>query len=214
MKTKILTMTAILVVILALTGIASANGVGSGCPDRNSLGSHTQTYDFLSANEAVNGNVLTYSLDTVNKAGASVIAYCVYPTPVFTGSDSDLTPLYVGNVGLWTIFHPDSKDFFGFTRGSGGDNNNIPIDGTTGIDVGKTDYLSADKKPTSEVVLFHIKDSEECARDDDSEEDSDTCWRRPGTPQPPIPELSTIVLTTAGIGILGLFLVLRKRNKN
>lgn len=205
MKNKILTVATILIVLVAMTGIVSANGQGGGCPDRSSLGSHTQTYDNLFADKTTNGNIVTYLLNTVAKDGASVIGYCVYPTPVFTGSDDDLTPLYTGDIGPWDIYHPDSKDYFGFERGSGGNNNNIPIDGTTGIEVGETDYTESGL-PTSEVILFHINDPEECGPEDE------TCWRRPGTPPPPpVPELSTIALVSAGL--IGLFLIARKYRK-
>ncbi len=205
MKSKILITSVIIVTILTLAGLASANGVGSGCPGRSSLGSHFQTYDYLSAGTTDDGNKVTYLLNTVNKTGASVIGYCVYPTPGFTGGDSDIIPLFTGNIGLWAIFHPNNKDYFGFERGSGGNNNNMPVNGNTGIQVGEVDYLSSDKKPTSEVILFHINDPDECGPNDE------TCWRRPGRPVPPVPELTPIVLVSAGI--FGLFLVSRMNTK-
>ncbi len=197
MKSKILTKSVIIVAILTLTGLAS----GSGCNDRSSLGSHLQTYDYLSTGTTDDGNKVTYFLNTVNKPGASVIGYCVYPTPGFTGDDSNIIPLFTGNIGLWAIFHPKSKDYFGFERRSGGNKNNIPVNGNTGIQVGKVDYLSSDKKPSSEVILFHINDIDECGPIDE------TCWRRPGTPVPPVPELTSIVLVSAGL--FGLFMVSR-----
>jgi hypothetical protein len=51
------------------------------------------------------------------------------------------------------------------------------------------------------VILFHINDIDECGLNDE------TCWRRPGNPVPPVPELTSIVLVSAGI--FGLFLVSR-----
>lgn len=195
MKTKI---TMAIVVLIAMAGFASAEGIGGGCPSRQSLGSHTQTYDNLFADKLANGNVVTYLLNTVAQDGASVIGYCIYPTPGFAGNNGDLASLYSG----WAVSYHDSKDYFGFQRGQG--SNNIPIDGTTDIEIGKADYLAAEKVPTSEVILFHINDPEECGTED-------TCWRRPGTSTPPVPELGTVVLMSAGI--LGLFLVARKYRK-
>lgn len=192
----------ILIILAAMTGIASANGQGGACPDRNSLSSHTELYDYLFADKIVDGNIVTYLLNTVDKDGASVIGYCVYPPTVSVNND-DLTALYVGNIGPWTIFHPD-KDYFGFERGQGGNNNNIPIDGTTDVKVGKVDYEESGL-PKNEVILFHINDREECGQDE-------TCWRRSGTPPPlPVSEASTIVLMSAGL--IGLFLAARKFRK-
>lgn len=196
MKTKI---TIAIVVLIAMAGLASAEGIGGGCPSRQSLGSHTQTYDNLYTDKLVGGNVVTYLLNTVAKDDASVIGYCIYSTPGFTGSGEDLTPLYAG----WAVSYHDNKDYFGFERGHG--DNNIPIDGATDIEIGKADYLTADKVSSSDVILFHINDPEECGNED-------TCWRRPGTSTPPVPELGTVVLMSAGI--LGLLLVARKYRKN
>lgn len=199
MKKSILIIIAAFVVVISLAGSTSA-----GCPDRSSLSSHTQTYDNLVPNTVTDGNVVTYILNTVAKDGASVIEYCVYPEPVFIGDNSNLTPLYVGSNGLWKIDRQPSKTFFGFER-THGDHNNIPVNGTIGIQIGKADYLSTDRLPTSEIILFHINDPEECGPTDD------TCYRRPGTPPTPIPEISTIVLTSAGV--LGLMLVSRKHRQ-
>ena len=192
MKTRI---TIAIVILVAMAGLVSAEGIGGGCPSRQSLGSHTQTYDNLYTDELTSGNVVTYLLNTVAKDDASVIGYCVYPAPGFAGSNDDLTPLYIE----WAISHQHGKDYFGFQRGQG--SNNIPIDGATDIEIGEADYLAEDKVPTSDVILFHIDDPEECGTED-------TCWRRPGSSPPPVPELGTVVLMSAGI--LGLFLIARK----
>lgn len=215
MKNNILTVAAALVVIIAMVGVTAAGengqGIGGGCLSRNSLDSHTKTYDYLFADKTVSGTVVTYTLNTVAN-GALVIGYCVYPTPGFDGDIEELTPLYPG----WEKWpNNDGKDYFGFERGNGG--NEIPIDGAINIQVGSTGYGEQDKLPTGEVVLFHIKDPEECASAEGSEDsgdgDDDTCWRRPGIPQPPpVPEIATIGLVSTGI--IGLFLVARKYRKN
>lgn len=195
MRNKIVMAATIFTIMLSVTGIAAANGIGGGCPGRNSLGSHTQTYDDLYAYSTVDGTVVTYLLNTVNN-DASVIGYCVYPTPEFTGATGDLGALYSG----WQVSRPDSANYFGFQRGTG--SNNVPIDGTTNIQIGRADYKHTEKLPTSDVILLHINDPNEC------QTEGDTCWRRSGTSQPPVPELGTIVLTSTGM--LGLILVSRK----
>ena len=200
MRNRILITSIVMVCILSLTGLAGPNGNGGGCPDRNSLGQHTQPYNYLTAGNTIENNEVTYLLNTYTKTGASIIGYCVYPTPGFTGSNDDLEPLYAG----WEASFNDNnkKDYFGFIRDGG--QNNIPIDGETGIEIGEADYIEDDKVPTSEVVLFHINDPEECDPDE-------TCWRRPGRSPPPVPELSTIALVSAGIS--GLFLVSRRYSR-
>lgn len=203
MKNEILTVATILIALSAMTGIVSAEengqGVGGGCPNRNSLGSHTQTYDYLYADKTTDGTVVTYILNTIFNVDTTVIGYCVYPNPGFEGSVEDLTPLQIG----WAIWPTNAnKDYFGFERGQGG--NEIPIDGTTDIQVGKTGYEEGGL-PTGEVVLFHIYDQQECGPEDD------TCWRRPGTPPPPVSEMSTVALVSAGL--IGLFLIARKYRK-
>jgi len=148
MRKHILITSIVIVCMLSLPAL--------GCPDRNALDSHLQMYDYLSPGIIDDGTKITYVLNTINKPGASVIEYCVYPTPGFTGSDDDLDPLYVG----WKVSYNKNKDYFGFVRSQGDDN--IPIDGTTGIEIGEADYLSSDNVPTSEVILFHINDPDEC----------------------------------------------------
>ncbi len=206
MRIRILITSIAMVCMLSLTGLADANGngggqsngVGGGCPGRSSLDSHTQTYYYLSVGEVIENHEVTYLLNTFTKTGASVIGYCVYPTPGFAGSNDDLEPLYTG----WAVWHNNNKDYFGFERGQG--SNTIPIDGETGIEIGEADYLEASKVPASEIVLFHINDPEECNPDE-------TCWRRPGGSTPPVPELTTIALVSAGI--FGLFLVSRRYSR-
>ncbi len=181
----------------ALTGITIA------CPDNTN---HPQ-YDNLLSHDSISGTNVTYLLDTVNKTGASVIEYCVYPAPGFKGQTSDLVALYSGSIGPWTADHPGSKTYFGFDRGSSGDPNNLPIDGTKNIQVGSADYKISSNVPTSEIILFHINDSAECRPTDKS----DTCWRLPGKPQPPVPEISTIVMVS--IGLIGTVMIARKTKR-
>ncbi len=197
MKKPIVMAVTIFIIAIAMMGTASAQGVGGGCPNVNNFPS----YNYLIASKNTNGNVVTYILNTLSGApgDAKVIGYCVYPSPDFSGSSSDLTPLE-----LSAIWHPNNKGYFGFERGTGG--NEIPIDGTMDIEVGETDYLSADKIPTNEGILFHIYDPKECGPRDN------TCWRRSGSPPPPVPELSQIILVSAGL--LGIALISRKYRRN
>lgn len=205
MKNDILAVASIFIILVATTGIVAGEneqdgGMGGGCLNRNALDSHTQTYDYLYMGKVVDGTVATYVLNTILNPQTSVIGYCVYPTPGFEGDVEDLTPLQAG----WAIWPNNAnKDYFGFERGQGG--NEISIDGTTDINVGNVNYDDS-RLPTSEVVLFHIYDQQECGPEDD------TCWRRPGTaPPPPVPEASTVVLVSAGL--LGLFIIARMYRK-
>lgn len=182
---------------MALTGVAAA------CPNNTNY----PQYDYLLSHDSISGTEVTYLLDTVGKTGASVIEYCVYPTPGFKGLDSDLTAIYSGSVGPWAVDRPGSKTYFGFDRGSGGDPNNLPIDGTKNIQIGRADYKVPGKMPTSEIILFHINDPTECQ----STEGANSCWRLPGKPQPPVPEVSTMIMVS--IGLIGTVLVVRKTKR-
>lgn len=191
----------ILIVAIFMVGTVSAAG---GCRGNTK---NVEPYNYLSADNTIDGNNVTYILNTFNGApsGAKVIGYCVYPEPEFTGESSDLTP----SLELSAIWHPNNKEYFGFERGSGG--NEIPIDGTQGIEVGIADYRSSNKLPTSEEILFHIIDGNECGVND-NDGSAESCWRKAGTPAPPVPELSPIILVSAGL--LGIALIFSKYRSN
>jgi hypothetical protein len=186
--------------ILAIATTMALTGVAAACPNNTNY----PQYDNLLPHDSVSGTKVTYLLDTVNKAGASVIEYCVYPTSGLKGQKSDLTAFYSGSIGSWIVHHSDSKTYFGFDRGSGGDPNNLPIDGTKNIQVGSADYKDPSKMPTSEIILFHINDPAEC-------QSENTCWRLPGKPPQPTPEASTIAMVS--IGLIGTMLITRKTKR-
>ncbi|MCX9084246.1 MAG: hypothetical protein OIN87_05525 [Candidatus Methanoperedens sp.] len=195
----------ILIILLSMGTVYAKeienNGKGGGC--RGNI--NVPTYEYLSSSTSTNRNVVTYILNTFSGApgDARVIGYCVYPEPVFTGETKDLIPLE-----LTAIWHPNKKDYFGFERGNGG--KEILIDGTKGIEVGRADYKSFDKIPISEDILFHIIDGKECGLNADGSADS--CWRKAITPIPPVPELSPIIMMSAGL--MGIALILKKYRSN
>lgn len=190
-------------IILAMATIMALTGVAAACPDNINY----PQYDYLFPHDSVSGTKVTYLLDTVKNPGASVIEYCVYPAPGFKGQTSDLTALYSGSIGPWKVDRPGSQTYFGFDRGIGGDPNNLPIDGTKNIQMGHADYKVSSEMPVSEIILFHINDPDECQRTDKE----NTCWRLPGKPLPPVPEVSTIVMVS--IGLIGTVLISRKTKR-
>lgn len=159
-------------ILIGFIGIAAAV-VEFDCPSNTDRPTTGLAY----AHSSSNGNTVTYEVDVVNKSGSEIIEYCVYPTPGFTGLDSDITPTYPG----WSIDHPGSKAYFGFDSRSAP---NIPLDGDTNIPVGEAIYTSG--LPSSESLLLHILDSDECAPEGDT-----SCWRKAMTPlSVPIPPIA------------------------
>jgi hypothetical protein len=96
-----------------------------------------------------------------------LVGYCVYTD----GTVSDATATY-DKYGQWKSDYSDGN--FSFVRPNG-EKSNIPLDGTTGIEVG-TATFSGDA-PTTQTILLHISDTSVCQ--DIYGGDATTCYVYP-----------------------------------
>lgn len=127
-----------------------------------------------------------------------VFELCVYTDGTLV-QESQLAALYSG----YGVFFPGNSpdDYFGFRKkptSQGG--TYIPVDGNLYY-AGEANYGST--KP-GETIVLHIIDDVECSP-------QESCYRGPKEPYDPIPELSTIVLTSTGL--LGILLISRRYRK-
>jgi hypothetical protein len=86
---------------------------------------------------------------------------------------------------------PPGPDFFAIQRPNGNPTN-IPLDGTLGREMASATWTGG--VPVSQTILLHINNAAECAAlygGADGDEESDTCWVRPGSPPPP-PDPATL----------------------
>lgn len=155
---------------VGLIGTAAAD-IEWDCPSNTDR----PTVDFAYAHSQFDSstNTMTYLIDTIDKPGTSLIEYCVYPTPGFTGSNSDLMALYSG----WSIDRPGSTYYFGFDSR---DAPWMPFNGDTNVQMGKAIYTEA---PSDQLILLHIADTEECIG-------GSSCWRKPSTSPLPTPTIT------------------------
>ncbi len=157
-----------------VSGTATTTFTDAPCPAGGTT--NRLTDNSVGASYTTNGNTATYTFSSfVNEnplAGVpGLIDYCVYTTPL---PDSHTTA-----VNNWDYF--TGTDNFSFGRKDGGGNSdNIPLNGTTGIEIGTTTWSGG--LPTTQTILLHINDATECAKLYGSGSSS-TCFVLPGTPQ-------------------------------
>jgi hypothetical protein len=196
---------------------------GSGGCTGNYL-SHDKTYNFANVRPEPNSGIITtFYLDTYippyynPTSPASIIGICVYPNP---GFDRDIGELNIATAlnTIWVPKHSGTHDYFGFGRIHGTDT--IALSPARTIETGTVNYNTITGSDSS-LILMHILDPIECAKGDnaDDEEEIDgepnnnpqTCWRRPGTPPPGIPEFPTVALPIAAV--LGLVFFFQQKKK-
>lgn len=156
---------------------------------------------------------LTISAGSTSGSGTGPYDYIVQAMPAFAGSPpigfQELC-IRTGNTVTQiaqTFAAPNwgseaNPNVFGFAR-LNGESNNIPFDGNV-HDVGTITFSG---NPGSQDILVHINDPAECRPTDQS----DTCFRSPGTGGQPVPELNPMILTTTGL--FGLVLLSRRCKK-
>ena len=160
----VLSMSTVVLVLATFMGSIYAQ-IEEDCPNDNSNPGNWPMVNTVYAYSTINGNEKTYMIDTVNKHGTSIKELCVYPTPGFTGSNNDLTIIYSG----WQVdYLPSTPKYFGFL--ARGPIPQIPLNGNTGIQVGRARYSSF---PSGEILGIHLTDSQECGSGSGG-----TCWRR------------------------------------
>lgn len=162
------------------------NGNG-GCLDESGYASHNKPYSLAYVDLINSNSITTYYLDTTADSDHpenGIIGICIYPS---SNNDPNLKLLY--DTTLWEIKLKCNKDYFGFGRKEGNDNNII-----LGVD---TDIGTAEFEngiPDTQNILLHIYDPEECSKDGGGQ---NTCWRRPS--QRNIPEFPTIAIPIAAV---------------
>ncbi len=201
MRTNIIKVVALCIMLSGMAGIAAAAPDPCPPPGSNEWGQAPDNTIavFFSLDT---GNVLHVStqsgLDEGTKNGVPGIReVCVYTPSAKPTSIQNDWHLWGPNDA--TISNKDVAEFHGPEHG--GENNNIPLDKALNP-VGHASLASSDL--TGAEVLIHINDPNgRCKNDPDG-----SCFIVPAANTPPVPEMSPIILTSAGL--LGILLVSRK----
>jgi hypothetical protein len=158
------------------TATGQASGVSqsgtftdSACP--SSVGSRP-TDPNVSASFTTSGDTATYSIKTPNESPSGgipgLVEYCVYP------SSGSLPASESASYDSWTAGTESAKGLLDFAR-PGGDPTNLPFNGNT-QQVGTATWSGT--APTSQTILLHINDPNECAA---LGLGNNTCFVFPGT---------------------------------
>jgi hypothetical protein len=202
-------------------GQATTKLYGSGGCTGNYL-SHDDTYNFANVRPIPkSGIITTFYLDTYippyydPTSPASIIGICIYPNP---GFDRDIGELDIATAlnTIWVPKHSGNHGYFGFGRIHGTDT--IALSPARTTEIGTVNFNTTSGSDSSQI-LMHILDPIECANGDNADDEEidgnsnnpDTCWRRPGTPPPGIPEFPTIALPIAAV--IGLVFFFQNRKK-
>jgi hypothetical protein len=194
MKLKIITILALFIVLLGLVGIAAAYD----CPGPEEWDKvNTPGLEYFYTIDATGANPVTY--EAGGFATNQIREVCVASTlsnalsgtvswDLWASSDITIKPANPQWPRAWAQF----KD--------GGEPNDIPADGT----MHEFGTVTWNFEPgNTQLFLLHVKDSR-CVG-------GDTCYVIPKGPNPPVPELSTGILMSAGlIGLIGLTRYRRK----
>lgn len=190
LKIRILGIVAICAILTVMAGIASADP----CPDFNAV-KKANSYGAVVASKS--GSDVTYTI--AGMSGVSAQGLCIYEP--FTIKNT-LSQVGTNAFNSWKLDpHKGNHEYFewqgdGTQRIAPGDPSSSGTanfaDMASKIDISAEIYVLKIYDPTGAV----------CGT-------IGTCWAYPG-PGGPVPELSTIILTTSGL--LGLVLVTRKHN--
>jgi hypothetical protein len=182
---------AALVVLLLGASIAKADE--TGCPNATPTG--WKTSDLVGVGESPvlseEEKKAEYTFTSQDKGGVAgkgipgLIEYCVYYP---SGADPvvKVNAVSGGAQGFDGTFFEDPPKYeaFGFQRG-GGNESNIPLDGTTRV-MGWATWSGG--APTGQVIVLHINDEEECTRlygNSETGKPTETCFVQPGNPEEP-----------------------------
>jgi len=155
----------------ATSGTATTTFTDAPCPGGGIANRLTDNQ--VGASYTTSGDMATYTFSSFvneNPSGGvpGLIDYCVYTKPL---PDKHFTA-----VSNWGDFN--GTDNFSFGRKTGSDN--IPLDGTTGIEIGTATWNAG--VPTSQTIVLHVDDAAECQALYGAGS-SNTCFVLPGTRQ-------------------------------
>ena len=146
-------------------GFSAAKGGGGtssgGCPNGNAIGGFSQSMIVGASVGKAAKSWAYYFSSLVNQNPVNgtpgLIQYCVYAT---NGTQpATISHTAVGADGkAWGNVQSTSGGFFGWGR-TGGDPNNIPLDGSHDVKLGSVTWTTA---PANQTILLHINDSAEC----------------------------------------------------
>lgn len=175
----------ILITFLVLAGFA---GIASAdpCPSLNAVKPSDSYGDVTTS---ISGKTVTYHVT----ASVDIQGLCIYETNL-----ANLGPLTGTSPISWSFSHPGSQNFFEFKRTA----SSQLLQPGDSKDVGSVDFINNPLPTSDEIYALHINDPV-CGT-------AITCFVFPG-PSQPVPEVSTIVLSSAGL--LGLVLISRKYKK-
>ena len=197
-------------------GLATTKLYGSGGCTGDYTG-HDDLYNYANIRPIPNpGSTTTFYLDTyynINYPTASIIGICIYPDPDFNPND-DVLNIADSLKEKWVPKHSGNHGYFGFGRIHGEDT--IALSGDLNIMIGTANYGQV---KDSSQILMHIYDPFECRKgdngdDEESPNNEETCWRRPGTPPPGIPEFPTVALPIAAVIGLVFFFQHKKKKED
>lgn len=192
------------IIILGLVGIAGANPCPASSSDlwdnAPTVGNINLLYDSIGTNLI---RIYAQGTDANPTPGAGFKEVCVY----IPNSDiSGVTAIWNISGEYWSGDDKGNIAEFGGKGKSSGNNYNIPFDGDFHA-VGDIEYSSVPDMGNA-LTLVHINDPDFCA---ELGANGDTCYVRPEPQLPPVPEMSPLILTSAGL--IGLILLSKKYGK-
>lgn len=178
LKGMLVAAASILTLLLLAAPAARAAENGEGCPGGDPTARPKSNK--VEASMESSGLTTTYKFKSVDAKGSKgvpgLIEYCVYyPEGEDPTVKVDETPKTGAEGWDGTFFEdPPKYEAFGFQR-SGGNESNIPFDGTTRT-MGTATWPKT--LPATQIVVLHINDEAECKR---LGLNSETCFVTPGT---------------------------------
>jgi hypothetical protein len=179
---------------LLLLAVPAAQADETGCPGGDPTSRPVSNLVGVGSSPVITeeGKKAEYTFTSVDAGGVAgegvpgLIEYCVYYP---NGADPvvQVNAVAGGAQGFDESFFEDPPKYeaFGFQR-SGGNESNIPLDGTTRV-MGWATWSGG--APTNQVIVLHINDEAEC---NELGLNSGTCFVRPGEPkeEPPADDLT------------------------
>jgi hypothetical protein len=180
--------------LVALFASSAAVADQTGCPEGNPNTKPVSNLVGIGSSPVITeeGKKAEYTFTSVNAGGVAgqgipgLIEYCVY-YPEGADPAVDVNAVPGGAEGYNGTFFADPPsptkekyESFGFQRNNGGGNeSNIPLDGTTRV-MGWGTWSGG--APSGQVIVLHINDKAECDALYDPDPAEGTCFVLPGEP--------------------------------